>query len=108
MNGNVVSAQVGENGPVIMIALAEDAEPERDVAIPRIFSFEGLVDSISAIADSMTRALRAAKPDEAEVEFGVDVSVKAGELTSMIVKGGGTATLRITLTWRGATAAADA
>ncbi len=106
MDGTVVSARVGENGPLIMIALAEEASPERDVGITRVLSFDGLVDSIGAIAESMTRALRAAKPDEAEVEFGVDVGVEAGELTSLIVKGSGTATLRIKLAWHGATASA--
>ena len=65
MDGNVVSARVGDGGPIIRIAIAEDASPERDVSIPKVLSFDGLVDSIGAIADSMTRALRAAKPDGA-------------------------------------------
>lgn len=106
MDGNVVAARVGENGPLVMIALADGSSPERDVGIAHVLSFDRLVNSIGAIAESMTRALRTAKPDEAEVEFGVDVGVEAGELTSLIVKGSGTATLRIKLAWRGDTAAA--
>jgi len=106
MDGTVVSARVGEDGPVVMIALAVEASPERDVGIGRVLSFDGLVNSVGAIAESMTRALRAAKPDEAEVEFGIDVGVEAGELTSLIVKGSGTATLRVKLIWRSTTATA--
>jgi hypothetical protein len=102
MDGPIVSARVGEDGPVVMVALAHDASPERDVAIGRLLSFDGLTRSIGAVAESMTQALRAAKPSEAEVEFGVDIGVEAGELTSLIVKGTGTATLRVKLTWRDA------
>jgi Trypsin-co-occurring domain 1 len=103
MDGPIVSARVGENGPVVMIAVAGETSPERDVAIGRVLSFDGLTKSIGAVAESMTHALRAAKPSEAEVEFGVDVGIEPGELTALIVKGTGTATLRIKLTWRDAT-----
>ncbi len=104
MDGSIISARVGENGPVVMVALAEETSPEHDVAIGRLLSFDGLTRSIGAVAESMTRALRTAKPSEAEVEFGIDVGVEAGELTALIVNGKGTATLRVKLTWRDAPA----
>ena len=47
----------------------------------------------------MSEALARVKPDHATVEFGVDASVEAGGLTALIVKGTGSATLKITLEW---------
>jgi Trypsin-co-occurring domain 1 len=48
-------------------------------------------------------ALEAAKPEKATVEFGIDVGVESGQLTSMLVKGTGTATIKVTLEWTGGT-----
>jgi hypothetical protein len=66
------------------------------------FSFDDVGKAIQAIGATLTRAWQSAKPDEAQVEFGLEVTAKAGKLTSMIVEGGGTATLKVTLTWKGA------
>ncbi len=112
MSGRVVSARVGDDGPSIMITLDREVypeyevSPEHDVAIRRELSFKSFADSVGAIASSMTNALRAAKPDEAEVEFSVGVDLRAGQLTALIVQGGGTATMRVKLTWRAADEAA--
>jgi hypothetical protein len=38
-------------------------------------------------------------PSKATVTFGIDVAVEPGQLTAMLVKGGGNATLEITLEW---------
>lgn len=92
----LVRVEVG--GRIIHVE-ARSADPEADVGIRDVLSFQGVVDSIEAIAASMTAALEKAKPDKATVEFGIDVGVEAGALTSLIVKGTGKATLTITLQW---------
>ena len=100
MDRSVVPARVGDDGPVVMITLAEELSPEHDVAISRVLSFNGFADSVGAIASSITQALHSAKPDEAQVDFGVDIGIEAGQLTSLIVQGSGTATMHIKLIWR--------
>jgi hypothetical protein len=114
MGGRVVSARVGDDGPAIMITLDREiypeyeTSPEHDVAIRRELSelsFKSFADSVGAIASSMTNALRAAKPDEAEVEFTVGADLHGGQLTALIVQGGGSATMRVKLTWRAASEA---
>jgi hypothetical protein len=99
----LVKADLGQ-GRVIQIEVQSASDPEANVSIRDVVSFSGLVDSIEGIAESMTEALRKAKPDKATVEFGVDVGVESGGLTALLVKGTGTATVKITLEWAAASA----
>jgi hypothetical protein len=38
-------------------------------------------------------------PERASVEFGVQVAVKSGQLTGLVVEGSGQASLKVTLGW---------
>lgn len=38
-------------------------------------------------------------PSKARVKFGIDIAVGPGQLTALLVKGGGNATLEVTLEW---------
>jgi Trypsin-co-occurring domain 1 len=62
-------------------------------------SFDGVTNSIEAIADRVTAAFEHVKPDKASVEFGIDIGVESGGLTGLLAKGTGSATLKITLEW---------
>lgn len=100
MNGNpnaLVKVDLG-NGRVVAVE-ALNVSPEKPVGIGDILSFDGVEKSIEAIAERMTAALDHVKPDRAAVEFGVDVGVESGALTALLVKGTGTATLKVTLEW---------
>jgi hypothetical protein len=92
----VITADLGGER-LIRVEARRTGSAEADVKIGEILSFQGVVDSIQAVSDSVARAIEHAKPDSASVEFGVDVGVEAGQLTSLLVKGSGTATLTITL-----------
>jgi hypothetical protein len=94
----LVKAELGD-GRVVQVEVRTEGDPEADVGIQDVLSFDGVVDSIEAITKKVTSALRSAAPDRATVEFGVDIGVEAGGLTALIVKGSGTATLKITLEW---------
>jgi Trypsin-co-occurring domain 1 len=94
----LVTATLGDN-QAIQIEVRTTGDPETDVGISETLSFQGFVDSLEAITNSVTSALRSAKPDRATVEFGLDVGVESGGLTALLVKGTGTATLKITLEW---------
>jgi NTP-dependent ternary system trypsin peptidase co-occuring protein len=93
----VVRSKVGEQ--VVQIEVRPPADPEVDVGIGDVLSFEGLADSILAVTESLNAVLSRVEPKRAAVEFGVDVGVETGGLTALIVKGSGTATLKITLEW---------
>ncbi|CCH73285.1 conserved hypothetical protein [Nostocoides australiense Ben110] len=64
-------------------------------------SFDGVVDTIRAIGRDLQRAWHEVRPDEATVEFGLDLTAKPGKLTGLLVQGEGTASLKVTLVWKG-------
>jgi hypothetical protein len=71
---------------------------EEDVAF-KLLSFEEITNTIEGIAGSLNAALQKIKPKKASIEFGLEVAVESGVLTTLLVKGSGTATLNITLEW---------
>ena len=100
MNGNtnaLVKVDMGE-GRVVAVE-ARNVSPEQPVGIRDVLSFDGVAESIEAVADRVTGAFDRVKPDRAAVEFGVDVGVESGALTGLIAKGTGSATLKVTLEW---------
>lgn len=87
------------NGRTIQVEVRRTGDPETDVKIPSLPSFDGVIDSIEAIAGSLDGLLKRISPQRASVELGVDIGVESGGLTALIVKGSGTATMKITLEW---------
>ena len=71
---------------------------EEDIA-NRIPAFEGFTEALSKIATSVRAGLAEVEPSRATVEFGVDVSMEAGQATALIVKGTGAAHVTVTLEW---------
>jgi hypothetical protein len=102
MADDVAHTKVGPDGPVLQIEITRTTSREEDVsALTDVLPFEDLTDSVAAVANAMTDALRRARPDEAEVTFGIDATIETGKLTSMLVKGSGTATFGVRLLWKG-------
>lgn len=99
----IVKADLGD-GRVIQVEVQPVGNQEADVGINDVLSFKGVVDTIEALTESLMGALRKAKPDRASLEFGVDIGFESGALTALVVKGTGTATVKITLEWAGGNA----
>lgn len=85
------------NGAQIRVA-ATMLGGEEDVAF-KVLSFDEVTKTIEGIAGSLNAALQKVKPKKASVEFGLEVAVESGALSALLVKGSGTATLKITLEW---------
>jgi hypothetical protein len=99
MEQNVVPARVGNASILVEVrGDAPVADPEQDVTM-RVPSFSGVVDAIKAITGELTGMLDQLAPNKASIELGVDVGVESGQLTALLVKGSGNATLKITLEW---------
>jgi len=101
--------RVGPDGPIIRIEVDQgsDAEVypgsdgEQDVtAFTDLLSFDDFTSSVASVAGAMTDALSKARPDEAEVKFGINAAIETGRLTSMLVKGAGNATFEVRLLWK--------
>lgn len=57
----------------------------------------GTLEGVSAAIKS---ALVKAAPERVSVEFGLELAIKSGALTAMLVDGEGSASLRVTLEWQ--------
>ncbi len=65
---------------------------------PDLSAVMGTLEGMSLAVKS---ALAKAAPDKVAVEFGLEMAMKAGALTAMLVDGRGSASLRVTLEWQG-------
>ncbi|MEV5506045.1 CU044_2847 family protein [Streptomyces orinoci] len=59
----------------------------------------GLSDVVRGVVGSLREGLAAARPDEVEVEFGIELSAKSGKVISLLADGEGRASVKVTLTW---------
>ena len=73
-------------------------DPEEDVSFEE-GEFKKITDSIEAVAKKLSESIRKAKPQKASVEFSVEVGIESGVLTTLIAKGTGTSTFKVTLEW---------
>jgi Trypsin-co-occurring domain 1 len=91
-------AKVGTDH-VILVEARSSGGSEEDVGVGDLLAFEGVEKSITTISQRVTAALKAANPDRASVEFGIDLAVESGGLTGLLAKASGAATLKVTLSW---------
>ena len=79
---------VADNGPVQVGARRE------------ALSFDGVRETLLAVAEQVVSVWRQVRPDEATVEFGLSASAQTGKLTGLVVDGGAQAAFKVTMTWR--------
>src|SRR2546426_10031477 len=92
----IVEAKL-EGGQIIRIQATSLGGQERvGIDLP---SFKEVTDAVEGIAQSVMTTLAKVKPRKATVEFGLEIGLESGKLTAIIVKGSGTANLKITMEW---------
>ncbi|MET7746034.1 CU044_2847 family protein [Streptomyces sp. NPDC005385] len=62
---------------------------------------ESLHSVITSVARSLAAPLRAVRPDEVSVEFGIELTAKAGKVVGLLADGEAKAGITVTLTWNG-------
>lgn len=65
----------------------------------RVESLQGVV---TGVARSLAEPLRAVRPDEVSVEFGIELTAKAGKVVGLLADGEAKGAIKVTLTWNGA------
>jgi predicted ATP-dependent Lon-type protease len=93
----ILDVDVGE-GTTLQVVAVHSGGPE-DVATLGPLNLDGVIDTIKDLAGSIKSAIDTIAPEKASVEFGVQVAVKAGKLTALLVEGSGQASLKVTLGW---------
>jgi hypothetical protein len=104
--GEPVLVEVG--GTQFYVEVAEQSGVGT-VGLGQVVSFDGVRDTVAAIAGELAEVWHRVRPDEARVEFALKLVSKSGKLTGLLVEGGGEATLTVALTWKapGRTAATE-
>lgn len=69
-----------------------------DRAAARLESLHGL---ITGVAASLADGLRAARPDDVSVTFGIELTAKAGKVVGLLADGETKGAISVTLSWRG-------
>jgi hypothetical protein len=64
-------------------------------------SVEGLHSLVTGVARSLAEPLRAVRPDEVSVQFGIELTAKAGKVVGLLADGEAKAGITVTLTWNG-------
>ena len=64
----------------------------------RVESLQGVV---TGVARSLAGPLRAVQPDEVSVEFGIELTAKAGKVVGLLADGEAKGAIKVTLTWNG-------
>ncbi|MGW7379595.1 CU044_2847 family protein [Streptomyces sp. NPDC054794] len=64
-------------------------------------SVESLHSLVTGVARSLAEPLRAVRPDEVSVEFGIELTAKAGKVVGLLADGEAKAGITVTLTWNG-------
>jgi len=77
-----------------------DGPGPRTVAADRALLFDGVRDTVEAVAGQLAQVWEKVKPSEARVEFGLALTARAGKLTGLLVDADGTASLTVALTWK--------
>lgn len=88
------------DGTIIHVE-AENLGGEEYIALGLPPAFDEISTTIEGIAKTVVTTLRKIRPSKGTVEFGLQIAVEAGHLTTLLVKGSGAASLKITLEWEG-------
>jgi hypothetical protein len=95
----VASVPVRIGDTEFLVAVAEGGGPQV-VGLGEALSFDGVRDTLEAVAGQLGLVWQKVQPAEATVELGFSLSTKTGKLTALLVEGSGEASLKVTLTWK--------
>jgi hypothetical protein len=88
-------AEVGDNAVApVDVGLRERAGP----AVGAL-SLPGFAETVRGVVESVRQALDEHRPDSLAVEFGIEITARAGGLLSVLAEVGGTAQVRVTASW---------
>src|SRR5689334_639437 len=79
--------------------LQEDEGVAEKVGWKDTFDLEQVAGTLEGIAQAIRSGLEKAMPNKTTVELGIELAIKNGMLTSMLVDGKADASLKVTLEW---------
>ncbi len=95
----VVEVELPNGARALVRATEVEAGGAEKVGWPDRFSFTEVAATLEGVAQSVRDALQQVTPDKVTVQLGIELALKAGKLTGLIVEGEGTGSLTVTLEW---------
>lgn len=92
------------NGTRALVRAADLEEPGRGAtktSAISAFNFDEVAGTLEGLSLALKDALAKAAPDKVTIELGLELAVKSGKLTGLLVEGSGTGSLAVTLEWSG-------
>lgn len=62
--------------------------------------------TVRGVTQSLREAIDDLVPDQVQIEFGLELAVKSGKITSMLAEGSAKGTVKVSMTWTNGSAAA--
>jgi hypothetical protein len=88
------------NGTVALVrAVPVDGGGATKVGARGLLDFDGVAGTLAVVGEAIQAAMVKAKPRMVRVDLGIEMVLKAGKLTALLVEGTGTADLRVTMEW---------
>ena len=103
MGGWPVETEIVEvtlpNGTVALVRATKLDAGATKTAFGDRFDFAEITKILEGMSDAVRGALVKAAPDKTTVELGIEIALKSGKLTGLLVEGSGKGSLTVTLEW---------
>jgi hypothetical protein len=95
----VVEVELPNGATTLVRAVEVDGIGATKTALRDKFKFDEVADTLEGITEAIKATLAKVTPDRVSVELGIELALKAGKLTALIVEGEGKGALTVTLEW---------
>jgi hypothetical protein len=100
----VVEVELANGATALVRAVEVEGLGATKTGLRDKFKFDEVAATLEGITDAIKATLAKATPDKAtpdkvSVELGIELALKAGQLTALIVEGGARGALTVTLEW---------
>jgi hypothetical protein len=99
METEIVEVQLPNGAIALMRAKRLDGDGAIKTAFGGSFDFADVAATLEGLADAIKAALAKAAPDDVTIELALELAVKSGRLTGLVVEGEGKGSLAVTLRW---------
>jgi hypothetical protein len=99
MTVTVVAVRLPNEAVALVRAVDLDGQAAEKVAWRETYSLADVSETLEGIAQAIRSGLEKVTPSKTTVEFGIDVALKNGKLTGLVVEGEANASLKVTLEW---------
>ena len=99
MDTRVVEVELPNGATTLVRAVEVEGIGATKTDLRDKFKFDEVAETLEGITDAIKTSLATVTPDRVSVELGIELALKAGKLTALIVEGGGKGALTVTLEW---------